>query len=150
MDLPRDLLDMIDEYVSEAFDATGTRKSRQAIRLPTPLPIAAAPAASHSDVSSDIEIDVSDMSADDAAAAEASDGLIPVEIDDRTDPEGRNIFSFDEGTAFLAPAFIAPKDPIPTLSRIRTARGSQPPPAEIELDEDEITNVLGIPPPNRA
>jgi len=115
-----------------------------------PTAAAAAPAASHSDVSNDVEIDVSDMSADDAAAAEASDGLIPVEIDDRTDPEGRNIFSFDEGTAFLAPAFIAPKDPLPTLSRIRTARGSHPPPAEIELDEDEITNVLGIPPQNRA
>ncbi|HTL32084.1 MAG TPA: hypothetical protein VL326_03105 [Kofleriaceae bacterium] len=138
MDLPRDLQDMIDEYVSDAFDATGTRKSRQVRRLPTPLPIA------------DVEIDVSDMSADDAAAAEPSDGLIPVEIDDRTDPEGRNIFSFDEGTAFLAPAFIAPKDPIPSLSRIRTARGSHPPPAEIELDEDEITNVLGIPPQNRG
>jgi hypothetical protein len=150
MDLPRDLLDMIDEYVSDAFDATGTRKSRQARRLPTPLPIAAAPSSSQSDIVGDVEIDVSDMSADDAAAAEPSDGLIPVEIDDRTDPEGRNIFSFDEGTAFLAPAFIAPKDPIPSLSRIRTARGSHPPPAEIELDEDEITNVLGIPPQNRG
>jgi hypothetical protein len=140
MDLPRGLSEMIDEYVSDALDATGTRKARKAIRFPTPVPIAASAA-----IAEEIEIDVSDMTADDAAASEPSDGLIPVEIDDRTEPEGRNIFSFDEGTAFLAPAFAAPKDAIPTLSRIRTARGSQPPPAEIELDEDEITNVLGIP-----
>ena len=140
MDLPRGLLEMIDDYVSEALDATGTRKSRR--RYPTPLPVSAAPDSSTPslEVGGDVEIDVSDM-----AASEPSDGLIPVEIDDRTDPEVPNIFSAEEGTAFLAPAFSPPKDGIPTLSRIRTARGSQPPPAEIEIDEDEITNVLGIP-----
>ena len=41
MDLPRGLLEMIDDYVSEALDATGTRKSRR--RYPTPLPVSAAP-----------------------------------------------------------------------------------------------------------
>lgn len=136
MDLPRGLLEMIDDYVSDALDATGTRKSRR--RFPTPLPASAAPDASTPLL--EVDIDVSDM-----AASEPSDGLLPIEVDDRTDPEAPNIFSQDEGTAFLAPAFIAPKDLIPTLSRIRTARGSQPPPAEIEIDEDEITNVLGIP-----
>jgi hypothetical protein len=143
MDLPRDLLEMIDGYVSEALGATGTKKSKR--RAPTPLPASAAPDASTPGL--EVDIDVSDM-ADEVslqAAEEPSDGLIPVEIDDRTDPEVPNIFSSEEGTAYLAPAFMAPKDPIPTLSRIRTARGSQPPPAELEIDEDEITNVLGIP-----
>jgi hypothetical protein len=136
MDLPRGLMAMIDDYVSDALDATGTRKLRQPRRAPTPPPIAS---------SIEVDIDVSDMSADEAAAEEPSDGLIPVEVDDRTDPEGPNIFSHDEGTAWMAPAFKAPQDPIPMLSRVRTARGSYPPPAEIEVDEDEITNVLGMP-----
>lgn len=136
MDLPRGLQEMIDEYVSSALDTTGTRKPRpQRVELPLPAPrgsepLVAAPPAE------EIEIDVSDM-----AAEEPSDGLLPVEIDDSTDPGAPNIFSFDEGTAWLAPAFQAPADPIPTLSRIRTARGTPPPPAEIEID-DEITNVV--------
>src|SRR5438094_629290 len=124
MDLPRGIEDMIDEYVSDALDTTGTRKSRPRV-LPLPAPGVVDPALRVADV----EIDVSDM-----AAEEPFDGLLPVEVDESTDPQARNIFSFDESTAWLAPAYIAPVEPIPTLSRIRTARGTPPPPAEIEID----------------
>lgn len=137
MDLPRDFEEMIDEYVSNALDTTGTRKSRPRVALPLPP-------ARPSSVAEDIEIDVSDM-----AASEPSESVLPVEIDESTDPEARNVFSFDEGTAWLAPAYEPPADPIPTLSRIRTARGTPPPPAEIEID-DEITNVLKSPPAPRS
>ncbi|HUS32073.1 MAG TPA: hypothetical protein VMZ53_26420 [Kofleriaceae bacterium] len=128
MSLPRGLEDKIDQYVADALGATGTR----AARASKPPPIQAAP------IVDDVDIDVSDM---DVAA---EDDILPVEIDDRTDPGSPNIFSFDEGTAWLAPAFSPPHDQIPTLSRIRTARGSCPPPPEI--DDDEVTNVVGIPP----
>jgi hypothetical protein len=130
MDLPRGLLARIDDYVSDALDATGTRKLRQARRALTPPPIG-------SEI--EVDIDVSDME------PPGEDELIPVEVDDRTDPEALNIFSYDEGTAWMAPAFQAPRDPIPMLSRVRTARGSCPPPAEIEVDEEEITNLVGMP-----
>ena len=144
MDLPRDFLELIDDYVSDALDATGTRKLRQARRAPTPVPIAS---------SIEVDIDVSDMVADasaDAASdqaaplAEHSEDLLPVEIDEGTDPAAPNLFTFDERTAWMAEPFQSPREPIPTLSRIRTARGSQPPPAEVEID-DEITNLLGSP-----
>lgn len=134
MDLPRGLQDMIDEYVSSALDTTGTRKPRaQRVDLPLPPPRGSEPVVT---APVEVEIDVSDM-----AVEEPSDGLLPIEVDDSTDPGAPNMFSFDEGTAWMAPAFVAPADPIPTLSRIRTARGTPPPPAEIEID-DEITNVL--------
>ena len=142
MDLPRGLQDMIDEYVSSALDTTGTRKSRaHRVELPLPAPRASEPAVVAAPVEPDLEIDVSDM-----AAEEPSDGILPIEIDETTDPGiAPNMFTFDEGTAWMAPAFVTPVDPIPTLSRIRTARGTPPPPAEIEID-DEITNVLKTPP----
>jgi hypothetical protein len=142
MELPRGILEMIDDYVSEALDATGTRKPRRAARVqtPTPLPRTTEPI--------EVDIDVSDMAADEAdvvAGEEPTNGLISVEVDDRTDPEVRNMFSFDEATAWQMPAFVAPTEPIPTLSRIRTARGSHPPPGETEID-DEVTNVIPIGP----
>jgi hypothetical protein len=137
MDLDRDILGMIDEYVADALGATNTRKAK---------PVAVAPSPPKAALEIEVDIDVSDMEA--AADEPAEDELIPVEVDDRTDPEGRNVFSFDEHTAWMTPAFQSPRDPIPTLSRVRTARGSQPPPAEIEID-DEITNVLEIPAPSK-
>lgn len=125
MDLPPGIIDFIDQYVSEALDATGTRKQReQQARLPS--------------VIVDLE----------------EDTLIPIHIDfeDHTSPDAQNQFAEEEGTAWMAPA-LRPEVEIDPLPRIRAPRSSASPipmPKEpkpiFEVDEDdEVTNVVDKP-----
>lgn len=123
MDLDRGILDMIEQYVADALETTGTRRTRMARGpLMAPAPI----------------VPVVDLLEDD-------DDLIPIEVE----LEPATVFSSEEETAWMAPAFAPTPDPIPVLSRVRAARGSTPPSdleTEVELD-DEITNLVGKPTP---
>ena len=125
MDLPPGVIEIIDQYVSEALDATGTRKARPQQATPR-LP----------------------------SVIVEEDTLIPIHIDfdDHTKPDGQNQFAEEEGTAWLAPAML-PDVEIDPLPRIRAPRSSaspipRPVPKKpiVEVDEDdEVTNVVDKP-----
>lgn len=126
MDLPPGILDSIDQYVSEALETTGTRKSAKIVPPREPPP----------------------------AMSFNEDTLIPIHIDfeDRTDPAGSQLFAElfaeEEGTAWQAPALRPETDArgeIESLPRERAPRHSQSPLVIVEADEDEITNVVGKP-----
>jgi hypothetical protein len=126
MDLPAGLLDFIDQYVSEALETTGTRKTKSAPRQEPPPP----------------------------TTSLDPDTLIPIHIDfdDHTEPNGAKLFAEwfaeEEGTAMQAPALRPETDArgeIEALPRERAPRHSQSPLVIIEADEDEITNVVGKP-----
>ncbi len=125
MDLPAGLLDFIDQYVSEALETTGTRKTKPAPKQEPPPPASFDP-----------------------------DTLIPIHVDfdDHTEPNGAKLFAEwfadEEGTAFQVPALRPETDAqgeIEALPRERAPRHSQSPLVIIEADEDEITNVVGKP-----
>lgn len=125
MDLPPGIVDFIDQYVSEALETTGTRKAK-------PMPPSEPP----------------------PPTSFNEDTLIPIHIDldDHTDPTGSllfaELFADEEGTAWQVPALRPETDAqgeIAALPRERAPRSSQSPLVIVELEEDEITNVVGKP-----
>jgi hypothetical protein len=117
MDLPPGLLDFIDQYVSEALDATGTRKAARPAPQP-PMPTATDP-----------------------------DTMIPihVELEDHVPPALRNLFEEEEHTAWLAPALQPEETEVKAMPRSRAPRSSVHDIPKIDLDDDEITNLVRKP-----
>lgn len=129
MDLPRGLAEMIDEYVADALDSTGTRKARpRPPRAVTPPPIA-------------------------RADARDDDTLIPIEIelDPATEPELVRFFWDDKPGADadlfaqLSQQLAASESALEALPRERAPRGSVAPLPAVVMDDDEPTNVVGKP-----
>lgn len=120
MDLPPGLSDFIDQYVSEALDATGTRKAaRPASRNEPPMPTATDP-----------------------------DTMIPIHVeleDDAVPPALRNLFEEEERTAWLAPALDPQETEVQPMPRSRAPRSSVHDIPKIDLDDDEITNLVRKP-----
>jgi len=131
MDLPRGLLEMIDEYVADALDSTGTHKLRakpRPISAPPPAPaVATAP-----------------------PEPEDEDTMIPivVELDPATQPE-ISPFAHEPTDAALftqlSQQLSASESPFPSLPRERAPRSSMAPLPAIVEDDDEVTNVVGKP-----
>jgi hypothetical protein len=118
MDLPPGIIDFIDQYVSEALDATGTRK---AARPAPPMP-----AANDPDTMIPIHIELEDDSA-----------AVP--------PALRNLFEEEEQTAWLAPALQPEETEVVALPRSRAPRSSVHDIPKIDLDDEEITNLVRKP-----
>ena len=128
MELPRGLLDMIDEYVSDARRATGTR--------PPPLRTHAALPEPSIESSADPEPTQPDAS-NDFAEEDSYAWQLPAIVIDEDNADAALLAQVNRQLAMR-------DDPFAALPRIRAPRDSSPPLPELDLD-DEVTAVVSKP-----